>query len=156
MMSAQYIDSMSRKAARESAREGKLPYIVWPHDISAWKAMLAKGISPRLPFPALGSRNPRGFKLVQEFFVDSSGWGGRNEPAMTIDQLIDELKPNMAYSLGDVGQFQLYVREWKPGPKAMAEQDAKTILDGADSEDGPQQFADNQLEPVIVIMQKKA
>lgn len=154
MMSRQYIEEMSRRAARESCRLGKLPFVVWPEDLAAWKAALAAGKSPRLPFPALGDRNPRGFKLVQEHFVDSSGWGRPGEPALTIEQFIEVIKPGLAYSLGDCGQFQLYVREWKPGPRAMQENADEKNRQAFSK--GGEVFADNDHEPVILVMEKRS
>jgi hypothetical protein len=153
MMSASYIAEMSRKAARESCRLGLLPFIVWPEDIVKWKATVAAGRAPRLPFPALGERNPRGFTLVQEFFVDSSGWGGH---AMSMEKLLDKLQVGLAYSLGDIGQFQAYVREWKPSKSRLDAVDSKRALGGSDEPSGPGEvFSENDHEPVIVIMHKR-
>lgn len=119
MMSAQTIAHMSRQAARQSVIEHKLPFIVWPEDLALWRSIVASGRIPRLPFPALGDRTPRGFKLERELFVDASGWGSESEPAITATRMInEEIKVGMAYSIGDQGQFQVYVREWTPGPTA--------------------------------------
>jgi hypothetical protein len=123
MMGAETIRAMSREAARESLSEGKLPFVVWQQDLDDWKAVVLAGKLPRLPFPALGDRKPRGFKLVEEHFVDSSGMGSPREPADTIGYFIfGKIKVGHAYSLGDQGQFQVYVNEWKPSVR-MIEKD---------------------------------
>ena len=116
MMDPGQIRANSRKAARESARNGVMPYIVWPEDLARWKAMLA-GTAPaeQFPFPLLGDRNPRGYKLVRELFIDMSGMGGEDEPAVTIRRLIsEELQVGKAYGFGDIGQFQGYLKEYEP------------------------------------------
>jgi hypothetical protein len=57
---------------------------------------------------------------VREIFCDSSGYGRPGEPATTAQFLInEELKVGLAYSIGDQGQFQVYVNEWMPGHAAM-------------------------------------
>jgi hypothetical protein len=122
MMSPETIRSMSRQAARESCRLGKLPFIVWPEDLASWQAVIQDGGTPRLPFPWIGDRKPRGFKHSRELFVDSSGFGDEREPAMTAHRMImQELKVGCAYSISDQGQFQVYVDEWIPSAKRAAE-----------------------------------
>ena len=150
MMDPRQIECESRKAARESCRLGKLPYIVWPQDLATWKAAIANDESPRLPFPALGDRSPRGYKLERELFVDSSGWGSTSEPATTIPELINnELRTGFAYSIGDIGQFQLYLREWRPPASKLAdvEQSKPAVGNG-------EHFVANEIEPVVVIVTK--
>ena len=150
MMHPREIEYQSRKAARESAKLGKLPFIVWAQDIAAWKLALEAGRSPRLPFPHLGDRRPRGYKLERELFVDSSGWGSYGELAITISDLVNrELRTGFAYSIGDIGQFQLYLREWRPPVSKLAdvEQSKPAVGNG-------EHFSANEMEPVLVIMQR--
>lgn len=47
-----------------------------------------------------------------EYFVDSSGFGSDNEPAMTYGNFIKQIKKGRAYGISDRGQFQVYVREF--------------------------------------------
>ena len=112
MMSLETIRALSRKAARDSARKGQLPYMVWPEDLETWKATIAAGRLPSLPFPFIGSRNPRGYKKVEEYFVDSSGFGQEGEPALTIAQLVNRIKVNHAYAITETGQFQVRISEY--------------------------------------------
>lgn len=57
----------------------------------------------------------KGYKLIKEFFVDSSGFGQDFEPALTIDKFLIELRrvleeAGMVYSfITGVGPFQVYV-----------------------------------------------
>lgn len=107
-MSLETIEAESRKTARNAAKQKKTPFLVEQEDIDTWKASRSK-----LPFPALGSYKPKGFKLVDSLFCDSSGFGTESEPALTYRQLIDKLEAGKYYSLGDCGQFQVYVNVWE-------------------------------------------
>ena len=113
MMSGATIAAMSRKAARDSARNHIEPFTVWPDDLRDWKAELEAGNYPRLPFPFIGSRTPRGWKKTGEYFVDASGFGAPGEPALTIPQFIGTLRENYGYAIIEAGQFQVYIGEFQ-------------------------------------------
>jgi len=57
----------------------------------------------------------KGYKLITKFFVDNSGMGAKDEPALTINQFLKELEAFIKKSgslearLINVGQFQVYV-----------------------------------------------
>jgi len=67
----------------------------------------------------------KGYKLIKEFFVDNSGWGSSNEPALTSDRFIrdlaDLLKENPScYSfITNCGQFQVYVGIFKKVKRSL-------------------------------------
>ena len=63
--------------------------------------------------PYIGDYTPEGWRQTETFFVDSSGMGGQNEPALTFDQLIAEVKQGYGYALVSVGQFQVYIAEFR-------------------------------------------
>jgi len=63
--------------------------------------------------PAIGSYDPPGFTQTNEYFCDSSGFGSPNEPALTFEQFLTTVKKGRFYAIGDQGQLQLYVREFK-------------------------------------------
>jgi len=136
MMSLETIDAMSRKAARDSARDGRVPLIVWQEDIDA----IREGRNARnggIPF--IGSRCPRGWKRVRlsdidekvtsrdwshgvtsggnhgygSYFVDSSGWGSGGEAALTIGEFADRMIPGYGYAVEFAGQFQVNVAVYK-------------------------------------------
>jgi len=104
MMSLETIKSENRKVATKAAKSGKLPYIVEAEDIAEWQRKRCS-----LPFPNIGNYRPEGWKLVDELFCDSSGFGSRNEPALTYEQLIETLEVGKGYAIIEVGQFQVYV-----------------------------------------------
>jgi len=104
---------MSQEAARKAARLHKVPYIVWPQDLEGWKA----GHINSLPFPFLGSYVPKGWKMVNEYFVDLSGFGAPGEPALTLKQFIDKVRVDYGYAITEAGQFQVYIGELEKSKK---------------------------------------
>jgi hypothetical protein len=108
MMSLESIRSESRKAASKAARTGKRPFIVEAEDLAEWQA----GRFSSLPFPFIGSYVPKGWSKIGESFVDASGFGGENEPALTIRQFIAQLTAGHGYAITEAGQFQVYIGEY--------------------------------------------
>lgn len=110
MMSLDTIRDMARDAGIEAAENAVTPKFFWDTDISDLKAGDLRGLKA---IPNLGDHTPEGFEMVQEFFVDSSGFGQEDEPALTFTQLIDKLDPEMGYAITSVGQFQIYIGEFR-------------------------------------------
>lgn len=106
-MSLATIEHLSRKSGMEAAQAGLFPYVpIHEDEIKTY---------PPFPFPNLGSHRPKGWKLVEELFVDSSGWGADNEPALSVTQLRAKLlelqrsDKTYGYGVTEAGQFQLYL-----------------------------------------------
>ena len=60
--------------------------------------------------------DPDGWEQTGELFVDSLGWDLNDSggSALSISELVNgALGTGFAYAIGDVGQFQLYIREFK-------------------------------------------
>jgi len=113
MMSLEQINRMSREAAEEAAAENKVPFMVEEEeDIKVWKKLWEIG-RLQLPFPDLGSYIPKGWKRVESHFVDSSGLGTVGELALTIGQFLQILVPGYGYAITEVGQFQVYIGQFK-------------------------------------------
>jgi hypothetical protein len=61
----------------------------------------------------------RGYKLVEEMFVDSSGFGAENEPALTVNQFDKKVKEliekegELQAKMTNCGQFQVYIGFFK-------------------------------------------
>ena len=76
----------------------------------------------------------KGYELIEQFFVDSSGFGQEGEMALTYKQFIDKvgyiLKENpVVYSaITDVGQFQVYIGIFKKISKSKAERISTNVL----------------------------
>lgn len=54
-----------------------------------------------------------GYELTQEFFVDNSGFGSEGESALTAGQFLKKVKAGFYYGITDIGQFQVYIGEFK-------------------------------------------
>ena len=113
MLSGAAIRATSDSAARRAAHSLQQPYVYWDAD-EAGSREAGKAI------PQLGDYQPKGWDEKDELFVDSSGFGVAGEIALSQDQFIDEVKrliehyakqdTRVGFGIGDVGQFQLYVR----------------------------------------------
>ena len=107
MMSTQQIVELSNRAARKAAREKKIPYT--PANIEEIKEYATAGHP--FPFPNLGSHIPRGWKLVETFMCDSSGFGSEDEPALTINgfrnKLLADHEKGYGYAVVQAGEFQV-------------------------------------------------
>lgn len=99
MMSLSAIRAISNERAYQAAEEGHKPLQVWDGDELR-----------QIPF--LGYEIPSAYKLVRVFFADSSGWGRPSEPALTFEQLQDEVVPGRHYALVETGQFQVHIGEY--------------------------------------------
>jgi len=104
MMSLEQIRALSAERAREAAEEGMEPFIVWEDDLKA---------IPPFPFPFLGDYVPEGWKMVTEYFVDSSGFGEEGEGALTAEQFASKIVVGRGYAVTEAGQFQVYVGEYE-------------------------------------------
>ena len=130
MITAEQAQAEGRRQAIKSAKMKRLPYILWPEDLTVdgWKAaripFLGDRPAIRHPFgPPMWKRvDVRDFLRTYPykwFFVDSSGMGAPGEMALTIDefrQLLVEFKRvvnDADYELGlgiaEAGQFKMHV-----------------------------------------------
>lgn len=67
--------------------------------------------------PNIGTYRPKGWRLVEELFVDKSGFGAEWEPAMTLRQFIQAVRkagPGNGYAIIEEGEFQVYVGHFEP------------------------------------------
>jgi hypothetical protein len=53
-----------------------------------------------------------GWKLVDKYFVDSSGLGASGEGALTFNEFADKAKIGRGYAIIEAGQFQVYIGEF--------------------------------------------
>ncbi len=60
----------------------------------------------------LGDYTPTGYKIVNTFFVDNSGFGQVGEMALTFSQFLNKVKKGYCYAIKEVGQFQVYINEY--------------------------------------------
>lgn len=111
MFDRSYIVEMNRKAAREAAQAHKEPYV--PFD-----GLEIENLN-NFPFPFVGSYRPKGWRLVERLFCDTTGYGADLEPSLTFEQLKTKMleylnKPGTyGYTVLECGPFQCYVGVYK-------------------------------------------
>jgi hypothetical protein len=89
MWSLEVIDYLNQQAARKARKRHKTPLVPdGPEAVEDWLP---------LPFPSLGNYDPPGWERTEDsWFVDKTGWGRPDEPALTWDQLKDQLQEYIA------------------------------------------------------------
>lgn len=106
------------KAVARAAQKNKQPYVInTPKELNNM---------PPFPFPDIGSHEPEGWKPLDDtWFVDSSGLGSKDEPALTMGQFISDLQDylvdrkekaaeeTIGFAVVLVGLFQVHVRAFR-------------------------------------------
>lgn len=112
MMDPRQIRALADEAAHKARREGREPYGFFD------EADVGESLR-KLPF--IGHHVPRGFRLVDTLFVDTSGLGSEDEPALTLrafrERIVRDVQDGNRYSyaITEVGQFQAYVGVYENG-----------------------------------------
>jgi len=106
MMGLHTMRQLNREAAMRSAAKKKQPYPLAEDDKAAFDTR------QRLPFPYIGYWMPEGFTMTRVFFVDSSGFGRRGEPAYQIEEFLDRAVVGRFYAIVEAGQFQVHIGEF--------------------------------------------
>lgn len=119
MMSIETIRAESRKAAVKARAAKKLPMVFELDDLADMKANGDVRALRNIPF--IGTYVPKGWTLVQEHFVDSSGFGEEGEAALTIAQFVAALDVGKGYAITRAGQFQVYIGEYTPPQRRKGE-----------------------------------
>ncbi len=115
------IKEMQLQAAKKAAEEGNTPLYLWPDELNL------EGIRR---FPFIGNYLPNGWYRVEltpevdpnrrgiyggdnegygAYFIDSSGFSGTSEAALSAEEFLERLTINYAYGIVEVGQFQVKV-----------------------------------------------
>jgi hypothetical protein len=113
MMSIEDIVYVNEKSAAKAASENKEPWV-------PSKEFLESGKFPGC-IPELGYHEPEGWEKLDDiqWFVDHTGWGGENEPALTTNQFhmmwtaYALEHPDHGYAITECGQFQLYINAFR-------------------------------------------
>lgn len=101
MYSLEYINAINNNSTKEAKAESKEPLkATSDKDENIFKC------------PALGEYIPKGFKVVNRYWVDSSGFGSESEPALTATQFISKVRKGFYYAITGQGQFQIYISEY--------------------------------------------
>lgn len=124
MFSPSVFKAKQQESAQKASQENKEPYVLWNEDeIDEF---------PPFPFPDLGDYFPEDcpedWEYVRDddgekklFLVDSSGFGSRTEPALTVEQfkselqeVVEEYKDDViGFGIYEQGQFQLHVAVYR-------------------------------------------
>lgn len=130
MMSLRSIVSASEQAARRAAAKGQRP-----REIGSWLAEQPERLAKHLRgMPFIGTWVPADLELVprneldttpgvtpqrlahlgcgeRHLFVDSSGLGSQDEPALTFEEFVELVAANAGYSyaIAEAGQFQVVI-----------------------------------------------
>ena len=101
MFSLEEIVRMNNEAGKKAENSELLPLVAkFDKDKAIFKC------------PDLGNHIPEGWKEVGRYFVDNSGFGGVDEPALTPGQFQDKIKKGFGYAIVGTGQFQVYIGEF--------------------------------------------
>jgi hypothetical protein len=111
MLSPATIAELCRRQARIAARHKHLPLIVEAEDKQSGDRLARhlRGI------PNIGSYRPKGWTLVETYFVDKTGLGRREEPALTFVQFLGAVQAGRGYAIIEEGLFQVVVGEFAWG-----------------------------------------
>lgn len=105
MMDLETIKSTNEERASQARKENIKPFVIESQDqINSFKGF---------PFPHVGDHVPEGWKLIETYFVDASGFGRVGEGALTVRQFLQKLKVGFGYAVVEAGQFQVYVGEFE-------------------------------------------
>ena len=102
MYSGEIIKRMNREKTEEAENEGLTPYVATKNGDEGIRRATR-----------LGDFLPQGWEEVNEFFVDSSGFGREGEGALTFEQFLTKVRKGYGYGIGECGQFQVYIKEYK-------------------------------------------
>jgi len=95
------IIEMNKKAGRHAKKNEIIPLVAkYDKDEAVFQC------------PDLGNYVPKGWKEVKRYFVDNSGFGREDEPALTAGQFQDNIKEGRGYAIVETGQFQVYIGEF--------------------------------------------
>lgn len=112
MMGIEYIRQINEERGTEAKYLGLEPVVL---DVDS--PFLNEDIRS---IPHLGNYVPDGWELEKSHFVDATGWGSPDEPAMTFDQFRTQIRMEDAnadepigFAIIEAGQFQIYIGQFK-------------------------------------------
>ena len=100
MLGLSEIIKVNKKTGRQAKNAGRKP-------------LLAKVNGKIAMIPDLGDYTPKGYKLINSYFVYSSDFGVEGDPALTIEQFLAKVVKGKYYGIGRQGQFQIDVNEFE-------------------------------------------
>lgn len=111
MMSLEVIIAVNEQIAAEAAAEGLFPFVPnGPDDVDRW---------PPFPIPNLGYHEPDGWEKTDNWFVDKTGVGRSDEPALTVEQFKRQLRryilenPGQGFAISEEGECQVVISAFR-------------------------------------------
>jgi hypothetical protein len=120
MMSLSVIRILAREQAKRAARAKLLPLVVEGEDMPD-DERLATYLRH---IPNIGTYRPKGWRLADRLFVDKTGYGREDEPALTFGQFLRTARragPGNGYAIIEEGEFQVYVGRFVPAVRRKEE-----------------------------------
>ncbi len=115
MWSLEVIKDLNKKAAKSATEEGTVPYLFCIDSNIA---------AVRVPMIGdMASEVDEKHERIDTLFVDTSGWGAPDEPALTQRQFLEKISElrtehgPILLALEECGQFQGYCAVWKAEDK---------------------------------------
>lgn len=110
------IKELNRQAKERAIKLGLEPYLI--------QSEQELDTMPPFPFPNIGDDEVEAdslYERIDTLFVDKSGFGADDEPALSIDQLVTRLRrlvrenkeTGIRLAIVSEGQFQLYLGVWR-------------------------------------------
>lgn len=98
MKSEASIRSENIDAAAKAAKLKQIPLVAFTDgDVAVMKC------------PILGDYVPKGWTLKETLFVDNSGFGGNDEPALTTKQFLAKVKDGFGYAIVEINRLQVHI-----------------------------------------------
>lgn len=134
MLSYDQIRDFQAAAAAAAAKTKMQPYLAEADDVgnvdriryipsigdylpSGWRRVEPSEIGPNRSRPVAGTVGHNsgvpGDREVSKYFVDSSGFGSPGEPALTVQEFADLIRPGYGYAIVEEGQFQVGIGVFK-------------------------------------------
>ena len=112
MLSLKTIIALNEEIAAEAAKKRRVPFVPdGPQDCDRW---------PPFPFPNLGYYEPPGWEVTeQNWFIDKTGRGDEDEPALTVRRFREELRhyiaenPGHGFAITEEGEFQAVISAFR-------------------------------------------
>jgi len=116
MFGLETIKAMNREAGEKARDKGLEPFHL--------ERAPQLDLMPPFPFPNIGDDSvevSKRYEHIVDLFCDSSGMGADDEPALSIDQLMEKLRvllrenqeTGLRLAIVEEGQFQLYIGVWR-------------------------------------------
>lgn len=118
MMSLATIQAMSEKAGQIAAFKQQVPYFFFDQDLDVARKCVDNGFIPDglKKLPHLGSHVPQGYELVTTHFTDATGFDLKDAggSALSVHEFVTKkLNTENGFAIVDVGQFQVYIGEYR-------------------------------------------